>query len=138
MEEKIKKIAEVLKTNDERAIEECVVLIEKLAEEASRHNTEAVRDAFEVFFNYETLNYVSNEQLRNTDLKKWSKKEIMQWLEDCELPTSKECVYNENAVVVAMNHEYDVHEDYVNSTEDPVKTAYLLAVGALCKEKMRY
>ena len=36
-----------------------------------------------------------------------------------------------NALVASMNKEYRTHKNYIETTEDPVMTAYMLADGAL-------
>ena len=134
-DELILKTREILESrNDDIIIEECIDLIENLAKIASMHNPNEVYNAFEDFFNYETLNYVSDAKLNKSLLKKWSKESILDWLEKQEIASSLERMYNENALVIAMNYEYTVHKNYVESTENQAMTAYLLAKEALEQE----
>jgi len=102
------------------------------AEEVGRtYNQDLTNGLFEDFFNFDTLNYVSNDKLNAMNLEKWSKKSVLDWLHNNEIESCKEGIYNDNALVASMNKEYRTHKNYIETTEDPVMTSYMLADGAL-------
>ena len=133
-EEIIVKLEEILKTKDEQAIKECVVLIETLSEIAFKHEPDAAQEAFEDFFNYKTLNYLSDEKLEKVTLNKWQKDYLRNLLEQNKMDICVDGFYNFNALVLAMNYEYIAHKNTIESTGKPVSTAYSLADDALRME----
>ena len=69
--------------------------------------------------------------MKTITLEKWSKKSVLDWVQNNGLQCSKEGIYNDNALVASMNKEYRTHKNYIETTEDSVMTAYMLADGAL-------
>jgi len=133
-EEIIVKLEEILKTKEEQAIKECVVLIETLSEIAFKHEPDAAQEAFEDFFNYKTLNYLSDEKLEKITLNKWPKEQILGWLQREGIVPCVGGVYNLNSLVLAMNYEYIAHKNTIESTGKQAMMAYSLANDALQME----
>lgn len=134
-EEIIKRTKEILKSKDDRALCECLDLIEDLFEIGIKYEKEKVIDAFDDFFNYETLNYLSDMELNEFRMdKKWSKEQIINWLNQNNIPMEEEGVYNVNSLVLGMNYEYSVHKNFIEKQEDKAMTAYCLAEEALHSE----
>ena len=131
-QEIIIKVEEILNMKDDRSNKECVALIENLTKIAIQHDQNAVYNAFEKFLNYETLNYVSNEDLEDIELKMWSKDKIQAWLQQKNEPMCEDGTYNFNAIVLAMNYEYSAHKTFIESMGGNSATiAYQLAKEAL-------
>ena len=130
MEKEIKRISENFSDYSESAI---VGLIERLTEIAEKHNEAAVISAFDKFENHNTLNYVCDAKLAEFPLKKWTKSQIVNWLEENELESHKDGVFNFGALAVAMNYEADTHKNVVDEADEPPLMAYKLAIGALQK-----
>ena len=135
-QEIINQAAQILSKKDAKSIEKTLEFIVSLSEIAQYYNAPHFMNAFENFVNYETLNYLCDEKLSKADLKFWSKERILNWAEkmpnvQLNLPN----YYNVNALVLAMNYEYEVHKDYVDSVgEQKAMTAYSLATGALKRQ----
>jgi len=138
MKEYILKVKEVMQESEfnEKSVKALFCLNTKLAELAYAHNPNLTKGLFEDFFNYDTLNYVSDERMSEIKLEKWDKKTILNWLDEQGLESSKKGVFNENALVVGINYEFSTHKNYLCtlSTEDMPTAAYMLALGALEKE----
>jgi len=135
MKELIQKVKEIVQSkNDESVIEACIELIEKLTVISYPEKKEEIEIAFKDFFNYETLNYVSDEKLSKINLEKWSKESILDWLQKHELKSNLEGIYNENGLVLAMNYEYSSHKNFIESSGNAPMTAYNLAKEALEKD----
>ena len=137
MKEYILKLKEIMCGSDgERAIKPLICLVEKLGEVACAYNPNLTKGLFEDFFNFDTLNYVSDERMSEIKLEKWDKMTILKWLDENDLESSKEGVFNTNALCVALNYEFSTHKNYLNTLqpEDVPMAAYLLALGALEKE----
>ena len=134
--ENIEKTMEILQNMDfnEKSLRCLASLIEGLESVAKKYDPSTTNRLFDDFFNYETLNYVRDEELSKINLEKWSKNSIIEWTEKHDLENSVEGIFNENALVVAMNNEYKAHKDYIDKTGDAPMTSYLLAKGALYKE----
>ena len=134
IEESIQKVYQILKLSNGSGIEECIEFIRVLAEIGCRNYENEVHEAFDDFLNHETINYVSDSKLYEINLHKWSKESIVEWLQKHGLNKRKEGIYNDNALVVAMNHEYTAHRNFVESTGNPPMTSYQLAKEALEQE----
>ena len=61
------------------------------------------------------------------------KSQIVNWLEENELESHKDGVFNFGALAVAMNYEADTHKNVVDEADEPPLMAYKLAIGALQK-----
>ena len=133
--EKIKEqVKKILMEKSDKSVCETVKLIEKLAEIANEHDEDAVEEAFDAYFNYDMINYVSEEAFEKIDIeKKWSKSQIEAWLKQNSLDDETEW-YNINALVVGMNYEFFSHKNFIEKIGNEANTAYRLADEALQRE----
>jgi len=136
MENLIEKTKQIICENNysKEIFDEVIELVECLTKISYMMYSDKVNDAFDNFFNYKTLNYVSDEKIKTIEFKKWNKKTILDWLQNNEICSFESGVYNDNALVVAMNEEYHTHKNFIERTGDEIMTTYLLAVGCLNKE----
>jgi len=78
------------------------------------------------------LNYMSDSELEHfLHEVKWTKEQLLPLLRQSRLSTEKEGIYNDNALVAAMNYEYASHMKYINSTGRVILVSHLLAEEAL-------
>lgn len=106
-------------------------LVEKLAWIASEHAPEETHKAMEGFFTSSYISHLTDEELEKIAPKKWDKNAIANWTRQQRLDTEKDDVFNFNALVGAMNYEYMVHKDFIDTTVNPAMTSYNLAITAL-------
>jgi len=133
MENLIKETREIVCRHNysKEVVDELVCLVECLGEMLYKVNPSGVQSAFDDFFNFETLNYLSDAELGKISLTKWNKQTILNWLNENELPTEEIGIYNANALIYGMNKEFSTHGDYIEKQADPPMVAYELAVTAL-------
>ena len=130
MKEEIKTISENFSNFPKYAI---VGLITRLTDIAEKYDRPGASSAFEKFLNFDTLNFLCDSKLEKIPLGKWAKPQIISWLEQNELKSSEHSVFNQNALLLAMNYEADTHKNVVDKADDQPRMAYDLAVGALQK-----
>ena len=110
-----------------------VGLITRLTDIAEKYDKPSVSSAYEKFLNFDTLNFLCDSKFEKVSLGRWSKSYILNWLEQNELDSSEEGVFNTNALVVSINYESDTHKNVVDRADDPLRMAFDLAIGALQK-----
>ena len=133
MKEELSKIKNMLEPKmGEASTEKFINLLESLV--LFIPDKDDAMSAFDDFFNLDTLNYISNQKFKRIKVNKWSKDSILEWIEKNGLNKEIKGIYNDNALVVAMNYEYFTHKKFIENMGNAPMTAYNLAIEALEKK----